>query len=166
MLIQKNRTFLILDEHPENNRYIDTRKPTFKFKYLGQALFFNHHFLVMILVGFFGMIFTPLKTSIDWVNESVEFLNALTLGIGASGIICWIFAYKLKKDYSRGISSLVWVACYLLLNVCHILSVLFILGFFASVGIKQNGNISALACGVFVSLITGIMLSIKYAYKS
>ena len=153
---EENRTFPTLIEH---ERYHS--KPVFKIKYLGQALFFNHHFLVMILLGFFGVIFTPPKTSIYFINESIDFLNALMLGVGISGVICWIFVYKLKI-----ISSPVWVACYLLLNIAHIFSVLFVLGFFGAIGIEQNGNISALICGNFFSTLVGIVLSIKYTYKS
>lgn len=137
--------------------------PVFRLKYIGQALFFNLHFLTMILVGIFGMIFTPLKTSIEWINENINFLNAVILGVGVGGIICWCFVYKFKKEFSKDISTSFWIACYVLLNICHIMAVLFFLGFFLSVGIKENGSISSLACGVFSSTIAGIMLSIKYA---
>ena len=156
---EENRTFPTLIEY---ERYHS--KPVFKIKYIGQALFFNHHFLVMILLGFFGVIFTPPKTSIYFINESIDFLNALMLGVGISGVICWVFVYKLKKNHY--VSSPVWVACYLLLNICHIFSVLFVLGFFGAIGIEQNGNISALICGNFFSTLVGIVLSIKYTYKS
>lgn len=161
---EKKRVSLTILER--GGKYCNMPRPVFRIKYIVQALFFNHHFLVMILVGLFGMIFTPLETSIGWINESIDFLNAITLGVGIGGIICWCFVYKFKKEFSSEISSSVWTACYILLNICHIISVLFIVVFFLSVGIKQNGSISSLACGVFSSMLAEIMLSIKYAYKS
>jgi magnesium-transporting ATPase (P-type) len=163
---KKRKMFTILEIETREGKSRNISRPVFRLKYVEQALFFNRHFLMMIIVGVFGIIFTPLKTSINWINESIDFLNAVILGIGVGGVICWCFVYKFKKEFANEISHPVWMACYILLNICHILSVFFILGFFLSVGIKQNGGISSLACGVFFSMIYGIMLSIKYAYKS
>lgn len=152
--------FLDLKNLPEGNKY---SRPLFKLGYLEQALFFNHHFLMMILVGICGEFFSPMKTPIIWINANIDFLNAFFFGVGVSGVICWVFVYKL---YSREISNFVWTGCFILLNICHILSVVFVVEFFLGVGIKQNGQISSLACGVFSSILIGIVLSIKYAYKS
>lgn len=157
--------FLDLKNLPEGNK-CNIPRPLFKLRYLEQALMFNHHFLMMILVGVFGEFFPPSKTPIIWVNANVDFLNAFFFGAGVSGVICWTFVYKLKKEFNREVGDFVWTGCYILLNVCHILSVVFVIGFFLSVGIKENGQISSLACGIFSSMLIGIILSIKYAYKS
>lgn len=158
----REKTFLIIDSPRSRPSPNESFSLVFKYKYLEQALFFNHHFLAIILVGFFGMFFTPIQTKVEWVNESIDFINALMLGIGVSGVICWCFAFKIKGE----INQTVWTACHVLLNVCHILCVLFTLGFFFAVGIKPDGAVSALACGTFSALILGIMLSMKYAYKN
>lgn len=133
----------------------------FKWKYLEQALFVNHHFLVLILVGLVSLIFPPLATSFAWVNQNIEFINSLMLGVGVSGVFCWCFAFKIRGDVSR----IVWTVCHALLNICHILSVAFFLFFFCAVGIKSDGSVSSLACGVFSSSILGIMLSMKYTFR-
>ena len=158
--------FLDLKNLPEGNKCNIPPRPLFKLGYLEQALMFNHHFLTMILVGVCGEFFSPMKTPIIWINANIDFLNAFFFGVGVSGVICWVFVYKLKKEYSREISNFVWTGCFILLNICHILSVVFVVEFFLGVGIKQNGQISSLACGVFSSVLIGIVLSIKYAYKS
>lgn len=134
----------------------------FKMKYIEQAIFVNRHFLVLTLVGFFSLVFAPLRTSSTAFNENVDFINSLMLGVGVSGIICWIFAFKIRGQ----ISGVVWRACHVLLNVCHLLSVLFFLFFFVAVGVKSDGSISSLACGVFLTLIIGVMLSMRYVCKN
>lgn len=134
----------------------------FRWKYIEQALFFNIHFLVCILVGIFGVLFAPTTTHYPWINQNTSFVNAFMLGIGLSGVICWCFTYKVKGE----ISSLTWFLCHILLNICHIFCVLVFLFFFVAVGVKVDGSISALAGGVFSALIAGIMLSMKYAYKN
>lgn len=134
----------------------------FKLKYVEQAIFVNRHFLVLTLVGFFSLMFSPLRTSSAVFNENVEFINSLMLGVGVSGIVCWIFAFKIKGQ----ISGVVWRACHVLLNICHVLSVVFFLFFFIAVGIKSDGSVSSLACGVFLSLILGVVLSMRYVCKN
>lgn len=158
--------FLDLKNLPEGNKYCNIPRPLFKLRYLEQALMFNHHFFVMILVGISSSVFGPLKTPIIWINANIDFFNAFFFGVGVSGVICWTFVYKLKKEFRREVSDFAWTGCYILLNICHILSVVFVIGFFLSVGIKQSGQISSLACGIFSSMLIGIILSIKYAYKS
>ena len=132
-----------------------------KFKYIEQALFVNNHFLLLIIAGVLGLIFSPVPTAIPWLNNNIEFINSLMLGIGVSGVICWIIAFKIRGE----INGITWRACHVLLNICHILSVALFLLFFILVGIKKDGSISSLACGVFSSAILGIMLSMKYNSK-
>lgn len=143
--------------------YYNFREPSveFKLKYVEQAIFINRHFLVLILIGFFSLIFSPLTTASDIVNSNIEFINALMLGVGVSGVLCWIIAYKTKGKINMG----VWRLCHVLLNLCHILSVLIFLFFFVTVGVKSDGSVSSLACGVFSSLIIGILLSMRNAYR-
>lgn len=133
----------------------------FKLKYIEQAIFINRHFLVLILIGFFSLIFSPSATASDIVNSNIEFINALMLGVGISGIVCWVIAYKTKGKINMG----VWRLCHILLNFSHILSVLIFLFFFITVGARPDGRISSLACGVFSSIIIGILLSMRNAYR-
>lgn len=133
----------------------------FKFKYIEKALFVNHHFMMLTIMGGLGLIFSPIPTAITWLNSNIEFINSLMLGVGLSGIICWVFAFKIRGE----INGITWRACHVLLNICHILSVALFLLFFILVGIKKDGSISSLACGVFSSSILGIMLSMRYGCK-
>lgn len=149
----------------QNNNYRYQRGEVslkFNIKHIEQAIYVNPHFLSIILVGFFALLFSPFITSFEWVNESMEFISSLMLGTGISGILCWIFAFKIRGE----VSQTLWTLCHILLNICHILSVLFFLFFFIAVGIRENGTISALACGIFSSMIMNVMLSMKYGYRN
>lgn len=138
----------------------ETRITRFPFNYIVQAVFVSPHFLTLILTGLSSLIFNPFQTDSRIINQNIEFITSLTLGVGISGVICWIFAFRIRE-----VGETVWKLCHVLLNICHLISVAIFLFFFVIVGVRSDGTISSLAFGVFSSLIVGIMLSMKYDNK-
>lgn len=138
-------------------RLINNRKNNL-LQYILSIISLNFNFVIMFFLGVFSLIFEPPRTILDWHKENQELNYSLVTDVSVSGIICWLFCFKLNY-----VSRLNFNLLYFLWLLCHLIAIATFLYFLIILGIRSDGTFSGLALGVFFGLIIYSPFSILYS---
>lgn len=132
---------------------------TFKAEYLIEAIFYNRGMIKLITIGIFSILFAPPESKNDLMWEPYGMLYATLIGIGISGVFCWIFAFKLFNR-KFGIYYNMWLICFS-----------FQIGFYlyaATQAVSQHHemiSLEGIITGLILPLIT-VETFLNFRYKS
>lgn len=135
--------------------------------YIVEAINANGNLVALALAGLFSLVFEPVRGAGEWHRNNAELIYSLMAGTGISGVICWLFSFRLKMGVE--VTKLNFnLPCFLWL-FCHFLSVCAFLYFLSVLGVRKDGSFSGLALGVFGWLILStpfsILNSTLYLYR-
>ena len=131
----------------------------FKTQYLIESVFYNRGMIKLISIGIFGLIFFPNNYPENLSGELYKISYALLIGVGLSGIFCWIFAFKIFNQKFNFYYCL-WLFCYSI----EILVYLFILIQIASNHFSGE-SILAIITGMILPLVV-IETLLNFRYRS
>lgn len=131
----------------------------FRVEYLIESIFYNRGMIKLISIGFFSLLLSPGGTDETFYPEGYKVLYSLLIGVGLSGLFCWIFAFKI---FNQRFSTYyyMWLTCYSI----EILFYLFMLTKVAG-GDFSSVSILGLATGIIVPLVL-IETLLNFRYKS
>lgn len=131
----------------------------FKCKYLLESVFYNRGMINLITIGIFSLLFFPDKDYLEFYREFYKIFYALLIGVGCSGIFCWILAFKIFNQ-KFNLYYCLWLFCYLV----EVLFYLFILIQIANSQFSIN-SILAMVMGLTLPLII-IESLLNFRYRS
>lgn len=132
---------------------------TFRLEYLIEGIFYNRGMIKLVGIGLFSLLFSPPGSNEEMLWEPYGILYSALIGVGLSGLFCWVFAFKL---FSRKFSVYyyLWLFCYSIGMVFY----LFALTQIAS-GNLSMVSVPGFTTGIIVPLIS-IETLLNFRYRT
>ncbi len=114
--------------------------------YLLESATHNRGFVTLIFIGVFNLILPPTNLNIpDWYKELYEVVNAVLIGVGIGGLLCWVFAFRLFDTRKFTLYYALWLICHFI-EIFYFISIIFW-------SIKIIGSVSGFVMGVVTTLV-------------
>ena len=127
-----------------------------KLEFFFEAILYNRGFTNLITIGISSLFFSPPVSGGDEL-DLYRIIYTVLIGVGFSGLLCWVFAFKLFNKRFKSYYYL-WLFCYLIETSFYIFSL--------SQLINENlslVSIPGMLIGIVVPLIiTEALLSLRY----
>lgn len=131
----------------------------FKIEYLLEGIFYNRAMIKLISISLFSLFLAPPSVENEILWESYGMLYSLLIGVGLSGLFCWVFAFKMfNKKFN--IYYYLWLFCYSIGMVFY----LFALSQLVS-GDSELISVQGFTTGIVVALVM-IETLLNFRYKT